>query len=154
MDSLEEMLRQLLEGQKQIIGRLDNMEGRLGRVEGRLDKMESHLDKMEGRLGNMEGRLDNLEGQVRENTSIIKVLQHRTEVLGAEHNTLLLKTVSTDVVQKIVDRLDQIEANMATKNDVAKIIETQTIHTEWLKSLSAKSVQHDAEINYLRLRTG
>lgn len=57
---IENMLKQVLEGQIQMTARLDNIENRLG----------------------------NIEGQQKESNQLIGALLHRTEELGAQVNAL------------------------------------------------------------------
>jgi len=38
----------------------------------------------------------------------------------------------------------------ATKEDIAKIADTQAVHSEWLRTLAADTSQHTAEINLLK----
>ncbi len=64
---IENMLRQLLDGQKQLL-------------EGQ-KQTNARLDTIEARLGNVEG-------QQQENNRLIGVLLHRTEELGAQVDAL------------------------------------------------------------------
>jgi hypothetical protein len=78
------------------------------------------------------------------------------------------------LLKEIISRLDRIENNMitkkeaekiifeqqkdviallertATKEDIAKIADTQSVHSEWLRTLAADTSQHTAEINLLK----
>ena len=78
------------------------------------------------------------------------------------------------LLKEIIDRLERIEKNMvtteavekiiaeqqkdviallertATKEDIAKIADTQSVHSEWLRTLAADTSQHTAEINLLK----
>jgi predicted nuclease with TOPRIM domain len=118
---MEEILKQLLEGQKtlvesynkladgqnRIIERLDNIEGRLGNVEGRLENVE-------GCLGNVEGRLGNVEGQVKENNGFIQALIHRTDELDAKFDGLLCTTATKDSITTLKNDL---KADILTLNE-------------------------------------
>lgn len=78
------------------------------------------------------------------------------------------------LLKEIISRLDRIENNMitkkeaekiiseqqkdviallertSTKEDIAKIADTQAVHSEWLRTLAADTSQHTAEINLLK----
>ncbi|MDF2876806.1 MAG: hypothetical protein K0R22_3489, partial [Sporomusa sp.] len=70
---MEELLKQLLEGQKQITQRLD--------------RMDSHFDRVESDFTELKTTVSNIDGQQSENTDFIKALLHRTEELNAQaHN--------------------------------------------------------------------
>jgi chromosome segregation ATPase len=131
MYGVEELLRQLLEGQKQLVdgqsrmegrlegmegrlegmeGRLEGMEGRLEGMEGRLEGMEGRLEGMEGRLEGIEGRLENVEVQVQENSGFIKALVHQSEyqkvqIDGLVHSTARLEGRVTQGFEDMDGRL-------------------------------------------------
>ncbi len=92
---MEEILKQLLEGQKQLFegqkqlfNRLDKIDARLDKMDARFDKMDARLDKMDARLDSIDTRLGNVEGQLEENTAILRALEHASEVLKAETEAL------------------------------------------------------------------
>jgi len=62
--------------------------------------------------------------------------------------------ITKEVVEKIIveqpkDVIALLERT-ATKEDIAKISDTQSIHSEWLRTLAADTSQHTAEINLLK----
>lgn len=78
IDVMEEILKQLLEGQKQLF-----------------EGQEKILN-----------RLDNLEGQVRENTDFIKAILHRTDELDAKFDGLLHTTLTKDAISHLATKDD------------------------------------------------
>lgn len=51
-------------------------------------------------------RIENLEGQMKENTDIIKAIQHNTEVLNAKIDGLVITTASKDAVALLDAKFD------------------------------------------------
>jgi chromosome segregation ATPase len=113
---MENMLKQLIEGQKQIIARLDNM----------------------------ETRLDNIEGQQKEGNQLIGVLLHRTEELGAQvdaigHTVVRLEGKVNQLDQK-VDQLDQKinrmdEQHNSAAGDISFLVRKVGEHDEAIRQL-------------------
>ena len=99
---MEELLRQIL-------GRLDRMEQQ---NETRFNSLEGRFDNLEGRFDNLEGRFDNLEGQVRENTDLLKALQHNSEVLNAKVEALTLTTASKEAVARLDAKFEVLNARL------------------------------------------
>ena len=92
---MEEILRQLLEGQKQILNR---------------------LDKLEGKVDNIEGDVTAIKGQQSENSNYIQALLHRSEELDAKFDGLLHNTPSKDALALLASK-DDI-ANLDSKFEV------------------------------------
>lgn len=57
--------------------RLNNVETRLDTMENRFDSLETKFDGLESRFSTMESRFDSLESQIKENTQILKALEHK-----------------------------------------------------------------------------
>ena len=93
-------------------GRFDNLEGRFDTLEGRFDALEDRFTTLEGRFDTIEGRFDNLEGQVRENTDLLKAIQHNTEVLNAKVEALTLTTASKDAVARLDAKFEVLNARL------------------------------------------
>ncbi|MCX7885229.1 MAG: hypothetical protein N2448_09425 [Caloramator sp.] len=95
---MEELLKQLIVEVKGINTRLDKMEGRLDKMEGRLDKMEGRLDSIENRLDKVESDIKVIKedqkfmkSQLDESTSILKALEHKSEINKAEHDNFTIQ---------------------------------------------------------------
>jgi len=93
---MEEILKQLLEGQKQLF-------------EGQKQLFKT-MDQLAEGQKQILNRLDNLDGQVRENTDFIKSLLHRTDELDAKFDGLLHATLTKDAI-----------SHLATKEDIASL---------------------------------
>ena len=93
-------------------GRFDNLEGRFDTLEGRFDALEDRFTTLEGRFDTIEVRFDTLEGQVRENTDLLKAIQHNTEVLNAKVEALTLTTASKDAVARLDAKFEVLNARL------------------------------------------
>ncbi|BBB92638.1 MAG TPA: hypothetical protein PKA28_03585 [Methylomusa anaerophila] len=95
---MEELLKQLLEGQKQLF-------------EGQ-KQITQRLDRMESDITDLKTTVNNIEGQQAENTQYIKALVHRTEELDAKFDGLLVSTATKENIARL-------EAQTASKDDIA-----------------------------------
>ena len=107
---MEELLKELIEGQKQLFATVDQLvEGQKQLFEGQ-KQLFARVDQLAEGQKQILDRLDNLEGQVRENTDFIKALLHRTDELDAKFDGLLHATLTKDAI-----------SHLATKEDVVAI---------------------------------
>lgn len=142
---------QLFAGQKQLFdGQALLFEGHKQLLEGQKQLFDGHKQLVAGQKQLFNGqksiltRLNRVEGQLEENTAILRALEHRSQVQGAETEGLKLATASKEA-------LARIEANMATKDDVHAISEQQAEHSKLLDGLSRRSIIHETEIHELKL---
>jgi len=91
---MEELLKQLLDGQKRMDSRLESMDSRL-------ENMDSRLENMESQMGSMDLRLGSVEEQLLENNGFIKALVHQSEYQKAQMDEL------THTTARIEGRLNQ-----------------------------------------------
>ncbi len=111
-DSLEVRFDKLENRVGNLESRFDNLEGRFDTLEGRFDALEDRFTTLEGRFDTIEGRFDNLEGQVRENTDLLKAIQHNTEVLNAKVEALTLTTASKDSAARLDAKFEVLNARL------------------------------------------
>ena len=144
LDKIDNRLDKMDDRFNKIENRLDKMDDRFDKIEHRLDKMDDRFDKIENRLDKMddrfdkvENRLENVSGQLQENTRILHALEHRTEVLGAEFQGLLLNTATKDSVARLEAQIEQIASN-------------QTIQGESVNIIAMRQLQVESEMNVLR----
>lgn len=53
-----------------------------------IDGLSKRFDSLEGRFDSLEGKVDSLQVQVRENTDILKALEHSAQVNKTEHDRM------------------------------------------------------------------
>jgi len=91
---MEEILKQILEGQRQILKRLDRVESQLSKVEGQLE----------------------------ENTSILRVLEHRSEVQTAETEGLKLTTAINEAIERLDAKFDVLNTRLFQQETALQLI--------------------------------
>lgn len=88
----------------------------------RFDKLEDRFDKLEGRFDKLEGRFDSLEIQVRENTQILKALEHSAQVNKAEHDKMNIEMAKFNgTLKSVQNALSAVEK--VTANNWSEIVE-------------------------------
>ena len=73
-----------------------------------LKEILSAVQSMDKRLERVEGRLERVEGQLEENTTILRALEHRSQVQGAEIEGLTLSTATKESIQQLSDKLEAV----------------------------------------------
>ena len=130
---MEDVLKQLLVGQKQLFETVDQL------AQGQKQLFETVDQLVQGQKQLFEGqkqtlnRLDNIEGQVRENTDFIKAILHRTDELDAKFDGLLHATLTKDAI-----------AHLATKEDTASL-------DVKLEALNVRLFHQEAELCRLKV---
>ena len=125
---MEELLKQLIEGQKQITARLDGMDSRLDRMESNMaTKQELAEVKTE-----LKSSIYGVETQLLETNQIARNIEHAATELAAQVDSLAITTA-------------KIEGNTATKENVADLLAQfrvmndrlfrQEVETEKLKAV-------------------
>lgn len=61
----------------------------LERIENKIDGLENRIDGLENRMDGLENKMDGIESQVKENTQILKALEHKMDVVKAEQNNII-----------------------------------------------------------------
>ena len=121
-DILKELLcevRSLKDGQTQIIKRLDNLESRHTALVNTVGSMETKIDE---RFTTLETKVDNLQGQLQENTTILRALEHRSQVQGAETEGLKLGTATKAAVERIETKLDLLNTRLFQQETELQLI--------------------------------
>lgn len=164
---MEELLKQLLEGQKQLFegqkqlfdgqkqlfdGQKQLFDGQQNLVAGQKQLFDVQEDLVTGQKQILQ-RLDNVESEVssikqdmgtkvqqRENTDIIKAILHNQEIANAKLAELEINTASKDSLK-----------SLATKEDIATLRTQGEAQTRILNVLSQRSIKHEAEISHLKV---
>lgn len=66
-----------------------------------LTKILDKLESMDNRLGYLETKVDNIQGQLEENTSILRALEHASQVNAAEMEGLKLNTSTKESIERL-----------------------------------------------------
>jgi archaellum component FlaC len=120
---MEEILKQILEGQTSIIKRLDGIDNRLDGIDTRLDGIDNQLDGIDMRLDNLE------KGQ----TSIIKRLDGIDKRLdNLETNNIEAHNAILEIIQKTYKKAEQID-NIA--DDINFLLQRNAKHDNELREL-------------------
>jgi len=122
---VEETLKQILNGQSNIIKRLDNIEKDISNV-------KSNISNVKNDLSNVKIDISNIKGQLDENTQIVKGIRHNTETTNAEINGLKLNTLSKDAL-----------SHLSTKDDINKL------HSKF-EVLNSRLFHQEAELYELK----
>lgn len=104
--------------------RLNNIEKHLENTDKRLDSIENRLDNIENRLDNIENRLDNIEAE--------------QKAIKAEQLLLKQAILETNAdVKELKIKMDKLE-------------EIQMKQQQIIDLLSARSIQHEAELKQIK----
>ncbi|WDU84532.1 hypothetical protein PWK10_09525 [Caloramator sp. Dgby_cultured_2] len=88
LENLTEGVNGLREDLRETNRKLDRLEERMDKLESRMDKLESRMDKLESRMDKLESEVGLIKEQVKENTEILRALEHASEVHKAEIDKL------------------------------------------------------------------
>ena len=107
---MEDVLQQILEGQKQLFEEQKQLfEGQKQLFEGQRQLLV-RVEKIDDNLSELKGKVDDIKEQQDENTLLIGALMHRTEELDAKFDGLLHNTLTKDAID-----------NLASKEDIASL---------------------------------
>jgi|GEM_PF-3032352 len=87
-EKILKLLENLTEGVNGLREDLRETNRKLDILEERMDKLESSMDKLESRMDKLESEVGLIKEQVKENTEILRALEHASEVHKAEIDKL------------------------------------------------------------------
>ncbi|SDF43416.1 hypothetical protein [Sporolituus thermophilus] len=138
---MEELLKQLVEGQKQIFGRLEHIESAIAGV-----REELKAD-IAGVREELKADIADVRKELKADIAAVKAeLKEDIATLDAK-----VEDYAAEQQKDIKYLLELIYARMATKESVDQIAACQAEHTRILNLLSARSIKHEAEIEHLKL---
>lgn len=120
---MEELLKQILEGQKQLFEGQKQLFSEVSGIKGEVFSIKSEVQ-------DLSVRMKSLESQARENTDVIKAIQHNTEIIGAKVDALTVTTASKESMTALSKNVDDIGSD--------------------LSFLVRKAAKHDDDIRQLR----
>ena len=121
---MEQMLRQILDGQQQIITRIDKLDNEVSGIKVDMTGMKVDMTAMKVDMAT--------KTQQDENTQVIKAIFHSIETTNAELNGLKLTTLNKEAL-----------VHLATKEDVAET-------NDHLMALNERLFHQEAAINHLK----
>ena len=74
---------------------------------------EQLLKEILSAVQSMDKRLERVEGQLEENTAILRALEHRSQVQGAEIEALTLSTATKESIQQLSDKLEAVNDDLS-----------------------------------------
>lgn len=89
---MDELLRQLIDGQKEIIGRLDSQGKAITTIQIDVSGLKSDVSGLKSDVSDLKSDMADVKGQLEENTSILRALEHQSQVQKAELSNLVITT--------------------------------------------------------------
>ncbi|WP_378956083.1 hypothetical protein [Pelosinus sp. sgz500959] len=108
----------------------------------RLDRMEKMMEQLIGMAANNNSTIDGMRTDLTALKDDVAILKE--DFIRLENKVDMLYKEQQEDIKIILQR-------MATKDDIDKVVATQQLHTDWLRKLSADSIQHELEINQLKI---
>jgi len=113
--------------------RMDDLHSKMGSLDSRVNKLELQLDKHGCRTDELE-------------TNLTHCLEAQYSIVNAKLNECL--AIQQNDLMKL---LEIIHEEMATQEETDRIVKTQAEQSKMLSLLSTRSIQHEAELEYLKL---
>ena len=128
---MEQMLKQILDGQQQIITKIDKLDTEVSGIKVDMTGMKLNMAIMKADMTAMNSAMAT-KTQQDENTQVIKAILHSIETANAELNGLKLTTLNKDAL-----------VHLATKEDVAET-------NDHLMALNERLFHQEAAISHLK----
>lgn len=91
------------------------MEEILKQILGKLEALSDDIKEVKVQLSNVEGQLE-------ENTSILRVLEHRSEVQVAETEGLKLTTATNEAIERLDAKFDVLNTRLFQQETALQLI--------------------------------
>lgn len=91
------------------------MEEILKQILGKLEALSDDIKEVKGQLFNVESQLE-------ENTSILRVLEHRSEVQAAETEGLKLTTATNEAIERLDAKFDVLNTRLFQQETALQLI--------------------------------
>jgi chromosome segregation ATPase len=82
--TLEKILNQI----ENIDNKISSMDNKINTMDNKISNMDNKINTMGNKISNMDNRIVVVEGQLKENTQILKALEHASEVHKAKFDKL------------------------------------------------------------------
>lgn len=115
---MDELLQQLVDGQKEIIGRLDSQGKAIATIQIDVSGLKSDVSILKADVltlktdvSGLKSDMTDVKGQLEENTSILRALEHQSQVQKAELSNLIITTARLEgEVKGLRSDINAIEA--------------------------------------------
>ena len=89
---MEKILKEILSTVKSLDSKVDSLDSKVNSLDSKVDSLDSKVnsldskvESLDSRLTSLESKVDNIEEQQKENTQILRALEHKTDI----HHSLL-----------------------------------------------------------------
>ncbi|MCC0783595.1 hypothetical protein IR152_10980 [Clostridioides sp. ES-S-0108-01] len=112
-----ELLQEMQGSIKEMQGNIKGIQGEIKGINTRLDGMEHDIKDLKTGQVETNNRFDIVESQLKENTQILKALEHKADVSKAEHDKMSFDisrvqgdmTETKENIQEISNKLNTLE---------------------------------------------
>ncbi|HAK73228.1 MAG TPA: hypothetical protein DCP36_05905 [Sporomusaceae bacterium] len=87
-----------------------------------LKQILGKLEALSDDIKEVKVQLSNVEGQLKENTSILRVLEHRSEVQAAETEGLKLTTATNEAIERLDAKFDVLNTRLFQQETALQLI--------------------------------
>ena len=93
---------------EKILAKVEKIDSRFDKVDQRLEQMDSKFDKVDQRLEQVNKDISHIKSQQKENTAILRALEHANEVNKAELDKLNIN------VAKLSGKTERVQSRAET----------------------------------------
>jgi len=150
-EEFQTLVLQQLDGLQQNIANLDS---RLGNLDARIDNLDSQMVNLDARMDNLDSQVSKLDFQMDKLGSRVDELENNlTQRMEAQYSIVNAKIEECITIQQndLMRLLELIHEEMATQEEVDRIVKTQAEQSKMLNLLSTRSIKQEAELEYLKL---
>lgn len=87
-----------------------------------LKQILGKLETLSDDIKEVKVQLSNVEGQLKENTAILRVLEHRSEVQAAETEGLKLTTATNEAIERLDAKFDVLNTRLFQQETALQLI--------------------------------
>lgn len=164
-EDFQTLVLQQLQGLQQNIANLDsrigNLDARIDNLDSQMVNLDAQMDNLASQMVNLDARMDNLGSQVTKMDFQMDKLGFRVDDLetklaqrmDAQYSIINAKVEECITIQQndLMRLLELIHEEMATQEEVDRIVKTQAEQSKMLSLLSTRSIKQEAELEYLKL---
>lgn len=135
------------EFQTAVLQQLQVLQQNLTNLDTRMDDLQLKMGSLDSRVNTLALQLDKLDSRADElETNLTHHLEAQYSIINAKLDECL--AIQQNDLMKL---LEIIHEEMATQEETDRIVKTQAEQSKMLSLLSTRSIQHEAELEYLKL---